>query len=112
MENYGLDLLEKISMIGEKNRSQPLIQEINIFHNIFDDRCQINEDKLTFKEMDYTYREILARYLLLNAVLDQGPDSDGVRLFLAKTINHLYDEQLFILHTPKIAHHPTRSRPI
>lgn len=34
-------------------------------------------------------REVIARYLYLNAVLDQGRDSVGVGLLLARVLNHL-----------------------
>ena len=102
MEKNGLDLLDKISIIGERNRSEPLIQKVSIFREYFDKRGQINEDHFGIREGVCTRREVLARYLLLNAVLDQGPDSDGVRLFLAETINRLYSEQIPILHSPEI----------
>ena len=37
-------------------------------------------------------REVIARYLYLNAVLDQGPDSLGVHLLLSRVTNRLYEE--------------------
>jgi hypothetical protein len=39
-----------------------------------------------------TLREVIARYLYLNAVLDQGRDSVGVHLLLARVTNRLYEE--------------------
>lgn len=37
-------------------------------------------------------REVVARYLYLNAVLDQGRDSVGVHLLLSRVTNRLYEE--------------------
>lgn len=37
-------------------------------------------------------REVIARYLYLNAVLDQGRDSVGVHLLLTRVTNRLYQE--------------------
>ena len=37
-------------------------------------------------------REIVARYLYLNAVLDQGRDSVGVHLLLSRVTNRLYED--------------------
>lgn len=37
-------------------------------------------------------REVIARYLYLNAVLDQGRDSVGVHLLLSRVTNRLYEE--------------------
>jgi hypothetical protein len=45
-------------------------------------------------------RELLARYLLLNAVLDQGPDSEGVRRLLSEVTNALYRREIRFLHEP------------
>lgn len=47
-----------------------------------------------------TRREILTRFLLLNAILDQGPDMTGVREFLINITNHLYGQEIRFLHTP------------
>ena len=45
-------------------------------------------------------REIVARYLLLNAVLDQGPDVIGVRGLLKDVTNNLYKNEIRIFHRP------------
>lgn len=37
-------------------------------------------------------REVISRYLYLNAVLDQGRDSVGVQMLLARVTNRLYEE--------------------
>lgn len=47
-----------------------------------------------------TRRELLSRFLLLCAVLDQGPDIRGVRSLLSGVVNHLYDNEIRIFHTP------------
>ena len=44
--------------------------------------------------------EVVARYLLLNAVLDQGPDIAGVRQLLRTALDRLYAEGLDVLGDP------------
>jgi len=41
------------------------------------------------------------RYLLLNAVLDQGPDSEGIRCLLLEVTNELYRQEVRFLHRPE-----------
>ncbi len=47
-----------------------------------------------------TRRELLLRMLLLNAVLDQGPDIDGVREMMVRVVNNLYEKEVRIFHRP------------
>lgn len=48
----------------------------------------------------WTRREILTRFLFLQAVLDQGPDIDGIRKLLKDVTNNLYQKEVRILHKP------------
>ncbi|MHA1653348.1 MAG: hypothetical protein ACTSYX_02815 [Candidatus Thorarchaeota archaeon] len=45
-------------------------------------------------------REVLARYLLVQSVLDQGPDIKGIRLLLKYTIEEMYANGVRFLHNP------------
>lgn len=63
------------------------------------------------EEVDMVYlenKEAVARYLLLNAVLDQDPDITGVRMLLKRVMNRLYQEGFDILDVPNsfFAHLP------
>jgi hypothetical protein len=60
----------------------------------------LNESELCLRDGNCTRREIIARFLLLNAVLDQGSDMEGVRQLLADTLNQLYAREIRILHKP------------
>ncbi len=48
-----------------------------------------------------TRRELLARFLILSAVLDQGPDIIGVRLLAKKVTDRLYEADIRFLHEPE-----------
>ncbi|MGC8982060.1 MAG: hypothetical protein ACP5JU_03895 [Minisyncoccia bacterium] len=95
------DLIFKIAEIGSNHKNDnPKIDEINIFKHYF------NNDTLNIDELDkddggpWTRRELISRYLLLSAVLDQGPDISGVRMLLRDVINSLYKREIRILHQP------------
>lgn len=91
-------LLVRIAEIGRKNSSRPAIQGLFPFKHYFDKGLR-NKD-LDENDGLWTRREILTRYLLLSVVLDQGPDIEGVRLFVKEVINALYEKEVRVLHTP------------
>lgn len=93
-------LIIEIAKVGKNNPSKPLIQEISPFKNYHDERGMLILRKLDSKDDGWTRREILTRYLLINAVLDQGPDTEGVRLLLKEVINYLYGKGIRFLHKP------------
>lgn len=94
------ELLKKIAAIGQQHKSGPSIARIKLFNNYFDNDSNLKIDELAEPDGNCTRRELLARFLLLNAVLDQGPDMEGVRQLLCDTLNVLYDKKIRILHTP------------
>ncbi|HMF34727.1 MAG TPA: hypothetical protein VKK79_25110 [Candidatus Lokiarchaeia archaeon] len=100
MEERKFDLLEKIASIGRENKSEPPLSKVEIFHYYFNDQNGLKEEELGELDGNCTRREILARYLLLNAVLDQGPDTEGVRTLLTDTVNFLYRKEIRIFHNP------------
>lgn len=92
-------LLEKIAQIGKGNKSAPHLEDIEIFKSYYENGG-LDISKLDERDGNCTRRELITRFLLLNAVLDQGPDMGGVRQLLADTINSLYRKEIRILHTP------------
>jgi hypothetical protein len=94
-----LDLIETIAEVGRLRPSAPHVQDVDIFKTYFKDG-KLKKNELDIRDGNCTRRELLARFLLLNAVLDQGPDMEGVRELLCGTINHLYQKEIRILHKP------------
>lgn len=88
------DLLTRIAKIGQQHKSGPSIARIKLFNNYFDNDSNLKIDELAEPDGNCTRRELLARFLLLNAVLDQGPDMEGVRQLLCDTLNVLYGEEI------------------
>ncbi len=93
-------LLESIAQVGREHPSRPPLHEVEIFEPYFDSAGRvIQPDK---RDGSCTRRELLLRYLLLNAVLDQGPDTEGVRLLLTRVTNDLYRREVRFLHRPEV----------
>lgn len=93
-------LLETIAQVGRDNPSHPAVHSVEIFGHYFDAAGEIDKDALDRRDGSCTRRELLLRYLLLDAVLDQGPDTEGVRLLLAQVTNELYRNEVRFLHQP------------
>jgi len=94
------ELIIEIAKIGRKYSPSPSLEKIFPFQHYCD-----NNKKLIHKDLDkndglWTRREILARYLLVNAVLDQGPDSEGVGILIREVTNYLYQREIRIFHRP------------
>jgi hypothetical protein len=95
-----IELLITISEIGVSHPDPPPVFEMFPFRNYFNEHGQLVHDKLSENDGLWTRREILTRFLLLQAVLDQGPDIKGIRLFTKDVINNLYKKEIRILHRP------------
>lgn len=93
-------LIREIANVGRSNRSHPPIGEINIFQPYFKLDGNIDYKKLDLLYGSCTGRELLSRYLLLCAVIDQGPDIVGVRRLLIDVTNSLYKKGVNFLHRP------------
>lgn len=100
MTNDSINLLKAIAKLGRENKSEPHIKTVEIFRNYFNNKNELKVNELNEMDGNCTRREILARYLLLNAVLDQGPDMEGVRQLLTDTVNFLYRKEIRIFHSP------------
>lgn len=95
-----IKLLEAIASEGKLHKSSPHLRDVDIFKPFFKDDSLIDLDAQDASNC--TRRELLCRFLLLNATLDQGPDMEGVRQLLVNTLNNLYKKEIRILHTPKL----------
>ncbi len=98
-----LQIVENICKLGKENREQHYIFSVESFQHFFKGNVknkQIIYTKLDSLDGKFTRREIIARYLLLSSVLDQGPDITGVELLLKNVVSHLYQNEIRILHRP------------
>jgi len=94
------ELILKIAEIGSENANVPLIQDLFPFRHYFNERNELIQNKLSENDGLWTRREILTRYLFLQAVLDQGPDIIGIRQLLRDVTNNLYQNEVRFLHKP------------
>ena len=92
-------LVLKIARIGRDHPAIPPIRQVEPFEHFFakDGLDVVNLDK---RDGCCTRREILTRFLLLMAVLDQGPDIVGLRDMLVRLTNDLYRREIRFLHRP------------
>lgn len=95
-----LKILLKIAEVGKQNKNAPLIQDVFPFRHYFNKRNEIIKEKLSENDGLWTRREILTRFLFLQAVLDQGPDIEGIRQFTREVTNSLYEKEVRIFHRP------------
>ncbi|MGV9169371.1 MAG: hypothetical protein ACOC38_05445 [Promethearchaeia archaeon] len=90
----------KIAKSAEGSETESVVGDIEPFQNYFDSRGKLVSDELGEMDQGWSRREILTRYLLLQTVLDQGPDTQGVRLWLKSVVNDLYKKDIHFLHHP------------
>ncbi len=95
-----VELLRAIARVGQSHSGDPDISQVEIFGHYFDEEAHIQADHLDDRDGSATRRELITRFLLLNTVLDQGPDLKGVRLLLINVTNLLYQNEVRFLHTP------------
>jgi len=98
--DFLIDIIKRISELGRKNRNIPLINEVKPFKHYFSDDGKLKYDEIDDDDEGFSRREILARYLLVNVVLDQGPDIIGVRMLLRDVTTNLYEKGIKIFHNP------------
>ncbi len=94
------EFLITIAKIGRKYGAKPDIHLIEPFNHFFDNNKNLIIQELDKQDGPWTRRELIARFLLLNAVLDQGPDIEGLRQMLIKVTNELYKKEIRIFHRP------------
>ena len=93
------DLVVAIAKVGVNNRLRPPLHLIDAFGHFFDGNS-LDVSRLDERDGGCTRRELLLRMLLMNAVLDQGPDIEGVRDMMVKVVNNLYQREVRIFHRP------------
>lgn len=100
-----LDVNALVLAIAQVGSRAPSISDTDIHHiepfqHYFDPSGTLKQDELDQQDGSLTRREALTRFLLLNAVLDQGPDSRGLRQMLIQVTNELYRREVRFLHKP------------
>jgi len=93
-------LILQIAGCGREHRSMPDLAGIEPFRHYFTTEGLLDRSSLDSRDGSCTRREVLLRYLLLAAVLDQGPDIQGVRDLLSRVTTCLYREETRFLHRP------------
>lgn len=94
------NLVAAIASVGQAQSVHFDLREVEPFRGYHAVSGQLDGDALDTLDDTCSRREILLRYLLLSAVLDQGPDIQGVRALLASVTNELYRKGVRFLHRP------------
>lgn len=98
-EQKNASIVSLIADVGAAHPLLPPILYVQPFKHFFTNSV-LDTSRLDEKDGACTRRELITRFLLLNAVLDQGPDIDGVRELLTLVVNRLYENEVRIFHTP------------
>ena len=94
-------LLSAIARVGREYPAHPEAARIDPFQSYIDPTSgDLVLAKLDDRDGGITRREALLRYLLLSAVVDQGPDIEGVRDLVVRVVNDLYAREVRIFHRP------------
>ncbi len=94
------NLIIAIAEIGRQHSSSPVLTKIDAFAHFFDSASELIESESDRRDGACTRRKLLTRFLLLNAVLDQGPDIEGIRQLLISVTNRLYGSEVRFIHKP------------
>ncbi len=100
MTNDIQDLVLAIARVGKDNPSHPLLHRVEPFRHFLLPDGRIDYAHLDERDGSCTRREVLLRFLLLSAVIDQGPDVAGVRKLLVGVTNDPYRREVRFLHKP------------
>jgi hypothetical protein len=98
--SFLFELTKTLVEVGKKYKEKPPLNEVEPFKHYFSSTGDLNYESLDEFDGVFTLREIIARYLLLNVVLDQGPDIKGVRELLKNVTSNLYRQGIRIFHEP------------
>lgn len=99
MENIP-HLIKTIAQVGRDNSFYPPIDTIEPFAHFSKPNGDLDYENLNKRDGSCTRRELILRYLVLSAVIDQGPDIIGVRKLMIGVTNALYRKEVRFLHTP------------
>lgn len=95
----GLEILRAIAAVGRRYPGNPGAANMEPFRSYFRGGSLVARG-LDERDGGVTRREAMLRFLLLLAVLDQGPDIAGLRELVAQTASRLYREEIRIFHRP------------
>lgn len=98
-QEFVYDIIKKLCELGQ-SRDSPNLYLVEPFKPYFSENGELKYDELDDIDGRITRREILTRYLLLNVVLDQGPDMKGVSKLLKDVVTSLYRREVKIFHRP------------
>ena len=102
MNDNLINLVIAIAGAGKENPSPPNLESIEPFRQYFQSDGLLDRSRLDKQDGQSTPRELLLRFLVLNAVIDQGPDIIGVRQLLAQVTNKLYQRSIRFIHEPQL----------
>ncbi len=95
------ELVLEIARIGRRYPAIPPVAQVEPLEHYFDHASGLlDHAALDKRDGCCSRREILTRFLLLMAVLDQGPDVVGLRHMLVEMTNFLYRREVRFLHRP------------
>lgn len=95
------ELVLAIARVGREHPAAPRISCVEPFEHFFDRTSgYLDASALDRHDGCCSRREVLARFLLLMAVLDQGPDIEGLRQMLINMTEILYRKEIRFLHRP------------
>lgn len=94
-------LLAAVASVGRKFPASPQASLVDPFRPYFDSRTKnLFVSELDRRDGGVTRREAILRFLLLSAVVDQGPDIEGVRDLVVRVVNDLYSREVRLFHRP------------
>jgi len=93
-------LVRAIAEQGRRHPRPPALREVEVFAHFFGADGELDVANLDARDGSCTRRELILRFLVLCAVIDQGPDMHGVRKLLIDVTNSLYRKEVRFLHTP------------
>lgn len=97
---WSVELMKAVAAVGRGAPAKPEASHIECFASYFTDEGVLDVARLDDRDGGVTRREAILRFLLLSAVVDQGPDIEGLRAFVVQTTNRLYREETRIFHQP------------
>lgn len=98
----GVELKNNVNLYEKSENLSFPIQNIEFLKKYFDSNTKKfkNLDLDIGGKINKTLREVLTSMLLVNSVIDQGPDTEGVKILFTNVINHLYNRNIQIFHNP------------
>lgn len=94
-----VELVSAIADIGREHPLPPPAKDALPFARFFNGDA-LDRDRLDEMDGECTRRELLARFLILCAVLDQGPDIPGVRQLMLRVVDQMYSCNVRMFHAP------------